>query len=280
MTMLSPPVTSSAELLCPHCDYNLVGTLEPRCPECGRPFDRAALERWPVESRLSPLHLLGDERSWMVKLFVMSFTQPARIGRLLPPMMSPGGIRWYAEGCRLLAAGVLPTLMLFVTTYPAYPLMVPLVLLPSLPLLFSSVLCEWALPVILAAMVEPRWVPDGHRYRFWRNLCRCFTPYLLMTMLATVLSSVLALWFMRNPAPLAIPIWLLPMLAALVSWSYALSRAVLRRAKFSAGPALALIYIPMVGLVSAIIGTIVGVIALYFLLRSCPNTFMWFWSQA
>lgn len=35
------------ELHCPACDYNLTGLRENRCPECGRPFDPAELQRSP-----------------------------------------------------------------------------------------------------------------------------------------------------------------------------------------------------------------------------------------
>jgi hypothetical protein len=35
--------TVDADLFCPHCAYNLRGVQSVNCPECGRPFDRAAL---------------------------------------------------------------------------------------------------------------------------------------------------------------------------------------------------------------------------------------------
>ncbi|MEZ6194085.1 MAG: hypothetical protein R3C45_22795 [Phycisphaerales bacterium] len=34
-----------AGLCCPMCDYDLTGTTEPRCPECGKGFDPAALRK-------------------------------------------------------------------------------------------------------------------------------------------------------------------------------------------------------------------------------------------
>ena len=35
----SPEVAADAELLCPLCDYNLHGLIDPRCPECGYTFE-------------------------------------------------------------------------------------------------------------------------------------------------------------------------------------------------------------------------------------------------
>src|SRR2546430_17149137 len=44
MTQSSPaPLPLDADLFCPHCAYNLRGVQSVNCPECGRPFDRAAL---------------------------------------------------------------------------------------------------------------------------------------------------------------------------------------------------------------------------------------------
>lgn len=39
----SETVATSVDLYCPHCGYNLRGIDSAVCPECGKPFDRAAL---------------------------------------------------------------------------------------------------------------------------------------------------------------------------------------------------------------------------------------------
>ena len=74
-------------LPCPHCDYNLAGVPEHRCPYCGNPFDPDALARAAEKQRLT------DERflmrlTWGPVLFVMSMQRlPDVMNLLWPPVL-------------------------------------------------------------------------------------------------------------------------------------------------------------------------------------------------
>lgn len=52
-------------LCCPKCEYNLTGTTEPRCPECGEAFDPAELYPLPVKYSRAWWH---GRPSWRVTL--------------------------------------------------------------------------------------------------------------------------------------------------------------------------------------------------------------------
>lgn len=80
------PPDDRLELLCPSCDYNLIGSVSTVCPECGHTFDQDRLTSWSDGTRGGLLpHPDLDGKRGTPGLFVMTFLQPARLGRLFSP---------------------------------------------------------------------------------------------------------------------------------------------------------------------------------------------------
>jgi hypothetical protein len=110
------------ELLCPLCDYNLRGLVEPRCPECGYQFDWHALQQ--EKAREHPYlfeHHHRNNLSSFFCTFTRSALRPRRFWRELQPLHRPKLRRlmmyWVVAAvlCVLLASPMLVTPM--VTKY-------------------------------------------------------------------------------------------------------------------------------------------------------------------
>jgi hypothetical protein len=119
MADASAPSALDDKLLCPLCDYDLRGQIEPRCPECGYRFDWEEL-RDPTR-RLHPYlfehHPEGNTRA-LLRTFLVS-QRPTRFWRELFPTQRPDRRRlmiyWIVTA---VALAVLPFLLcLTVATY-------------------------------------------------------------------------------------------------------------------------------------------------------------------
>ena len=85
----SPPaVPADQDAFCIHCQYNLRGLTEPRCPECGKPFDPAALNT----SLIPWVHRrgIGRFRAFWRTIWRVTFS-PRRL--LLPEVARPARFR-------------------------------------------------------------------------------------------------------------------------------------------------------------------------------------------
>jgi len=234
---------STIHVHCLHCEYNLTGTVEPRCPECGEPFDRTWLDAWFAGRDSSLRSVVGDGRWPWWSLFSASLFEPSRIGRCLSP-----GIRWtrmlmYTEAARLLAVAIGLLLyalcLLELTDHDWKP-----IFLICLAGYFGSLFCECLLAVALGVLVTPHFVDSHRRLDFWVCLVRCFVGHLCITIMLIAAGLVLMirgyefLWWV--------------MLLGIPWWYWCLSRAIAARATSAVGAALAVVAIPVAAAISIV----------------------------
>ena len=184
---MSAPV--EPELLCPHCGYNLRGLPEDRCPECGRPFDRARLLELADPKPRAPADEAGRPLGpWRVA--VLAAFAPGRLAASMPAQPDPAlGI-----GCTLiydfvilvgLACGPLCLCMAIVPFARGGPntqeLSTLLTLLTTIG--FGAVcggwMCETVIAALLALFVPP--VGVRKRYRFWRAMTHYTGAFLILS---------------------------------------------------------------------------------------------------
>jgi hypothetical protein len=157
------------ELHCPTCRYNLTGLVEPRCPECGNPFDIDALRRAQHE----PVRLIVDTRSFFTYIFG-ALWQPARLARSFPPHHSRAEawcISAYAYGVAalLFVGGAL-------LTEPDAAPYLPAILVGTLT---ACVVCEGVLVLLLAGLAPPQHA--ARPLHFWSGLLHCTSCFTVLT---------------------------------------------------------------------------------------------------
>ena len=227
---------------CLHCDYDLTGTPTNRCPECGNEFDRAALVDWYYKDN-QPLPADG-----FLGLARMSLLQPVRLGRGMPPSPRLNAATRYAVKVRSLTGCVL-LLGVLVAARNAEGLLISL--LAAVVTALCSQVCEVLLAVIFTSLVRGREAYARLDYRYWRTMTACFSTYLLVTC-----TLVMANAWLRLPFIGRIGGFLLPLVMGW--WWYGLGRAMAARTEPSAGRAVALLLIPVVGVAAAVLGFFLG----------------------
>ena len=98
----NPAQLSESEfpIVCPKCDYLLHGLTVPRCPECGRDFDRGRLlvEQYVLEGGLGRKGRVSQFAKWCMNFTVFAlFVLPFLMLFLLPRRFSQGdagGLIW------------------------------------------------------------------------------------------------------------------------------------------------------------------------------------------
>lgn len=265
---LTPPVAEPVELYCPSCGYNLTGTVEDRCSECGRSFNRAGLIEWTTGQRqrlpFGSLALLTPS------LFRLSLFSPSQLGRLLPPHPDTESAKIYSLRMRLLAGGIIPLVFMAVMagiTRDGGSLLV--IFLFPLPIALASGACEAVIAGLLTRFVDARAVERSARYRFWRTLCRCFCGHLPVSLMLWILSYgiMLALPYPTN-AIVEVSLYLAAA-CCILWWWHCLGRAIIARGAPSAARTVIVWLIPVIGLAALGLGISLFLLEAFFVDAVC-----------
>lgn len=258
------------ELYCTECGYNLSGTIEDRCPECGQAFDRRALIHWTYSDRQPlPFGNLESpvERSSLVAVTLFS---PGQLGRLLPPHADADAAKHHATVMHGWAGLGVPLFFIFLVSIVLGESGVLLVvLLVPLPMMLAATACEHLTATLIFRWVPPLVVPTKDYRQFWLTLVRCFSTHLLAgsTLLCLAIGLVALLQqASRKFAGASVSgteLFTLPPLAllgALLWWWYGLARAILARSAASPARTVVIALIPVVGVAGFALGF--GIMAL------------------
>ncbi len=163
-------------LFCPQCDYNLTGLTEDRCPECGRPFDRALLERLQSEEvrPATPWDVAITPRAFLATWWQVPADARA-FARAFPQRHSVCRALLYSAICYLMAEALL-YLSRSVIGHTASRREVRLYMAAAF---LGWVFCETALAAALAVLVRPTSVRRRHAYHFWRGLTHYTSGFVL-----------------------------------------------------------------------------------------------------
>ncbi len=181
----NPP--QSEGLFCPNCEYDLTGLTEPRCPECGEPFDNEELIHWGRLQQQTDAPLLIDGTTGppaILRIFRDSLFHPVRLARQISPAAGIDMATGYSLATRVVAGAILFLFGAMAVGPSPGDIGIAVLVMPMM-VCGVSVGCEIPLALVLSKTLEPRMVPARRRYRFWRTLCQLYSGHLVITCLLT-----------------------------------------------------------------------------------------------
>jgi len=258
MSEAPPQADPYAGLHCPGCEYPLRGLTEPRCPECGTPFDADQLRR--RRSSL-PLHVrpwhdlreLGLARAYAeTGLAVM--LRPRRFADALPRVAASPGPASFAWASRGLAALIFLVHAAVVASFSSAGTNV---LLQGIGILVASVVFEALMAWTCFLLCKRRLDVPFDRFQSWHDLMHCGSAFLPASAASGLLATGLAL-LLRTHVPPVLPIVL--MLCVFCWWWYCLACMIETRARKPRPWAITSAGVLGVALLAAFVGQLAAVL--------------------
>ena len=169
----NPPPAESTGLRCPHCDYDLTGLTEDRCPECGEAFDRELLRKIaanepipavPWDTDLSPR---GFFKTWW-----LAMTNRSGLAASFPPVYDVDRARGYSLSCHLIS------ILLFVIPLTCIGRIGPTcgaAILFGFIIVLAFTLFEMTVAFGLSRLLKSKGIRQ--KYHYWRGLTHYMSGY-------------------------------------------------------------------------------------------------------
>ena len=240
-------ITAELELLCPHCEYDLRGLPDNRCPECGGTFDPeevAACARGEARPGLP-----GGKRPR--EIFAAVMFRPGRFAREFPRGHDSGAAWCYSLGCYGLAVLLYAFAALLDRNHPLLwggPSDALAILLAIPGALIAFAVCEVLIAAVLLLLARP--VGVRRAYHFWRGLTHYTSGYTILTALWGLTAVAVACMPFSYPNGPMIVAVIMVILGIIIFawWALALIIMVFARAGLRAGSVLGCVLIPVIGI--------------------------------